>query len=67
MMVKNWVLTVTVQRPFDGKQNLRHYLNGFTHEQAASLSSALVAKHDGFVVGVSLAENRVGGDNKIAD
>lgn len=62
MMVKNWVLTVTVQKPFTDKVNLRHYLNGFTHEQAVMLSSALVAKHDGFVVGVSLSENRTGGE-----
>jgi len=61
-MIKNWVLTVTVKKPFVDKVNLRHYLNGFTHEQAAALASALVAKHEGFVVGVSLSENRTGGD-----
>lgn len=57
-MVKNWVLIVTVQKPFAAKMNLRHYLNGFTQEQAAALSSSLVAKHDGYVIGVSLIENR---------
>lgn len=56
-MKKNWVLTVTVQRPFEDKKNLRHYLNGFTQEQAAEITPTLVAKHDCFVVGVSLTEN----------
>lgn len=60
-MIKNWVLTVTVQRPFADKLNLRHYLNGFTHEQAAMIASTLVAKHDSVIVGVSLSENRSGG------
>jgi len=35
MEKKNWVLTVSVNRPFMGTVNLRHYLNGFTQEQAA--------------------------------
>lgn len=60
-MVKNWVLTVTVYKPFAGKMNLRHYLNGFTHDQAVTLASALISKHEGFVVGVSLSENHTSG------
>lgn len=66
-MIKNWVLTVTVRRPFEDKKNLRHYLNGFTQEQAATLASALLMKYEGFVVGVSLSENHTGGGDKIAN
>lgn len=59
--MENWVLTVTVQRPFEEKKNLRHYLNGFSREQAAALALTMVEKHDGFVVGVSLSENHTDG------
>ena len=58
----NWVMTVSVNRPFMGTVNLRHYLNGFTQEQAANVSAALVAKHGDFVVGVSLSENHTNKD-----
>ena len=65
MEKKNWVLTVSVNRPFTGTVNLRHYLNGFTQKQAADLSAALVAKqHGDFIVGVSLSENHT---NKAVD
>ena len=63
MEIKNWVLTVSVNRPFmSNTVNLRHYLNGFTQEQAANISAALVAKHGDFVVGVSLSENHTNRD-----
>lgn len=58
----DWVLIVTVERPFEEKKSLRHYLNGFTREEAATLAVHILSRHEGYIVGVALRENQSGGD-----